>query len=243
MHDLSNDVPSYRCYGTKRRVRPLAELITKWLLRIVLIVFLAVPCLFFVLGLYTTLAFVRSILVRVLLWVLIAVLILFLLTRTLRKRLNFTRRLKRVCKKKGFSIKFEQNFFQSLIWSPDRQDFVLKTKNRIYYVRYLTLRHYRSTLFLEKPEELRLITRPLKNVFTLMFDVQPKEKIYPLKFKVPTSMYDIPMVKALVVNPVCEEIKYRNPNGGYEPTGSGGEHFGFTIFTGTGFIESLKRDA
>lgn len=239
---IGEETPSYRAYGVKRRVRPLTEKLMTYLLRGLVIFVLGIFGLFILLGMGSLLAFTKELLVKLIVWILLAGVIAFFSTRTIRKRLKFTRKLKKLCKKHGFSLKYEQNFFQSLVWSPDRQDFVLKTKDRIYYVRYLTIRKYRSTLFLEKEDELRLVKYPLKNVITVVFDRQPKVKTYPLKFQVPAPLFDMPTVKALVINPVCQDIKYKHPNGGYETTGSGGAHFGFTVYTGSGFLEALTRD-
>ena len=136
----------------------------------------------------------------------------------------------------------EQNFFQSLVWSADRQDFRLETERAIYYARYLTVRKYRSSLYLENANLLRLLKRPINNKFTVIFDRKPKSKYYPINFQIPSEPTDKQVIKALIVNPVCEEMYYKRKEGGYEVTGNRGEHFGFTVFTGSGFIDTVKRD-
>lgn len=242
MKNIEEETPSFRAYGNKKREHSWLDILTNWLLRAVFLLAIAVPGFLAFVGILATIRYLPDLLTGVVFGLFFAIIIAICLTRTLRKRLKFMRKLKKACKKYGCSIQYEQNFFQSLVWSPDRQDFVIKTKKKTYYVRFLTLRKYRSTLFLEKEDELRLVKYPLRNIVTLVFDIKPKTKKYHLDFKVPTSVYDIPTVKALVVNPVCEEIKVRMPNGGYETTGSNGTHFGFTVFTGSGFLNELERE-
>ena len=139
-------------------------------------------------------------------------------------------------------MRTEQNFFQSLVWSSDRQDFRLETEQTTYYVRYLTIHKYRSTLYFESKNLIKLVKHPLNNKFTIIFEFKPKVKYYPLDFQIPSEETEKRIVKALIVNPVCSEMYYKRGEGGYEATGNAGEHFGFTVFTGSGFIDTVKRD-
>ena len=163
-----------------------------------------------------------KILVNILLWGYV----LLRLTRTLRKRRKFTKKHKKLCKKNGFRIHYEQNFFQSLVWSPDKQDFVVETKHTAYYVRYLTINKYRSTLYLEGKDHLRLVKDPTKNLFLRVFDASAKIKNYPFDFQIPERGMGRKAEKVLIVNPVCREMKVKVANGGYETTGNGGVQFG-----------------
>ena len=64
-----------------------------------------------------------------------------------------------------------------------------------------------------------------------------------MNFEIPATVEGFPTEKVLLINPLCEEIKYKMEKGGYEVTGSGGEHFGFTVYTGSGFLNALEREA
>ncbi|MBQ2999326.1 MAG: hypothetical protein IJD64_02580 [Clostridia bacterium] len=238
--DESEEVSLHRSYGKKRKVYPLWERIkltffqglTLWLLIpwliVALLLYIAFMCFF------PELWF--KIFVNILLWGFL----LFRLTRTLRKRRKFTKKLKKLCKKKNFRIRYEQNFFQSLIWSPDKQDFVVETRDMSYYVRYLTINKYHSTLFFESENLLRLVKDSPRGFFRI-FSTKSKIKKYPFDFQIP-ERYGRKTKKVLIANPVCAEMKTKSPNGGYETTGDGGVQFGFTVHTGSGFLEALTRD-
>ena len=239
-------VPLYRSYGVKRRLRPWQEKIELGFGKIILFWVLGTLLLAAGLAVLNFWIYYPEAWIKVVLGALIGILILLRLTRTVRKRAKFTRALRRFCKSRGYRLIKTQNFFQSLIWSGNREDFILETEESIYFARYLTVKKYRSTLYLEKPDELRLVKRPLQNKFTVIFDIQPRAKYYPLDFSVENeeALKNGPKKfgKVLIVNPVCEEIRYKKKDGGFETTGNGGSHFGYTVFTGSGFLETLRRE-
>ena len=183
-----------------------------------------------------------NLLITTLILTVITVLSFHIITKTIRKRIKFLFSLGRVCRKSGFVYKAERGFFKSFFWSPDKLDFTLKTRTHIYYVHYLTVRKYRCILtFLDK-NAFELQTRPLKNRFTLIFDFKPKTKRYTVSFPVYSSQGAMKKVNAILVNPTCCEFNTRNKNGSLEPTGNGGECYGYTLFTGSGFIRSVIRN-
>lgn len=235
--------PLYRSYGVTRRVHPWREKFRDIVVQITTIFMIGIIVLAISLGFIMFMVFCPELWIKLLVGGLLIFLILLRLTRTLRKRRKFTRKLKKLCKRNLYSLTYEQNFFQSLVWSSDRQDFVLKTKSKIYYVRYLTVGKYNSTLYMDAPDRLRLVKHPSNHKLAIIFDGVSRVKEYFLDFKVPESMFSMPTVKVLVVNPVCRDMKYKTHDRGYEVTGDGGNHFGYTVYSGTGFIESLKRDA
>ena len=239
-HDGST--PLHRSYGVKRRVHPWREKAAStaakvFALYVMWIYVMIVGTAFVMFWLYFP-----ELWVKVVLTAAVAFAFLVRLTRTVRRRQRFCRRLRKVCRAHGYSMQREQGFFASLVWSSDRQDFHLETDHVIYYVRYLTVRKYRSSLYIEGEHLLRLLKRPINNKFTVIFERKPTNKYYPLDFQIPSEPTDKRVVKALIVNPVCEEMYYKRREGGYEVTGNRGEHFGFTVFTGSGFVDAVKRD-
>lgn len=235
-------VPLYRSYGVKRRLRPWTEKIELTFGRIILLWMIGVLVLaagFCAVGFWL---YFPELWVKVILSVVIALIAAVRLTRTMRKRRKFCRGLKKLCKEKKYRLTFVQNFVQSLVWSGNREDFILETGDCVYYARYLTVRKYRSTLYFEKPDAIKLVKRPLNNKFTLIFDIQPRVKYYPIDWGEKASAWgNKRVVKALIVNPVCGEMLYKKKDGGFEATGNGGEHFGYTLFTGSGFLETVRR--
>ena len=242
VRDINRDVPAFRSYGSTKPYRPRTEKMVKWLLRIVFVLLALVYTFGFFVGMIAVIRYLPGVLVGFVFCVLLTVLVIFCVTRTLRKRLKFKRNLKKLCKKYGFSLQHKRNFFQSFAWSPEQYDFTVQTKQKRYYVHFLTLQKYRATLFLESENQMRLVKYPLPNIVTFLFEIKPKIREYRMNFQESTEGVKLPIMKVLLVNPVCEEIKYRQENRGYEHTGSGGEHFGFTVFTGTGFLNALARE-
>lgn len=238
-------VPLYRTYGVKRRLRPWQEKVELGFSKIALFWVLGTLSLAATLAIANFFLYYPEIWVKVLLSAFLVVLLLIRLTRTIRKRAKFTRKLKRMCRKNNYRIDWIQNFLQSLVWSGNREDFILETPNCLYFVRYLTVRKYRSTVYLEGEDRIKLVKRPLQNKFTVIFDIQPRAKYYPLDFSLShvdgLSTNGRPVVKAMIINPVCEEMYYKKKEGGYEITGNGGFHFGFSVFTANGFLEAVKR--
>jgi hypothetical protein len=242
---VASDVPLYRSYGVKKKLRPWRDKLENVVSRVVLIwitCVLALATVFCVVGFCL---YFPELWIKVALGVILGILLLIRLTRIPRKRRKFYGKLKKLCKKNKFRLRRERNFLQSFFWTGNREDFILETGSAIYYTRFLTVRKYRSTVFFEKPDEIRVLSKPLRNKFTVIFDIAPRAKHYPLDFNLGENVGSMwgnkRIVKALLVNPVSEEMRYKDKMGGYETTGSGGVHFGYTVFTASGFLESIQR--
>ena len=241
LEEEQEEVSLHRSYGVTKRVYPLWERIKLTFFQ-GMILWLFIPWVLISIAAYSMfMIFYPEMWVKILANILLWSFIIFRSTRTLRKRRKFTKKFKKVCKKKGFPIHYEQNFFQSLVWSPDKQDFVVEAKNTAFYVRYLTINKYRSTLYFEDKNHLRLVKAPPAGLLRI-FSTKAKTKKYPFDFQVPERTDGKKTVKVLVVNPVCYEMKTKSANGGYETTGDGGKQFGFTVHTGSGFLDALARE-
>lgn len=240
-----SEVSLHRSYGVRRRLRPWQEklelgfgrIVVFWILGVLLFVAVGTVVTFF---LYFPETWVKVLLLSV-----GGVILIRRWSRPMRKRMRFERRLRKYCRQRGYQLTREQNFFASLIWSGNREDLILETDTSTYYIRYLTIRKYRSTLYLESDRLLRLVKRPLNSRFTVIFDLQPRAKYYPLDFDLTHREENGTgrrTVKAMILNPVCEEVFYKKADGGYETTGNGGEHFGYRIYTAGGFLDTLLRE-
>ena len=86
MKDIDQGIPAYRAYGNTKRMRPLENLLIKYVLRaVVLFVFFGFGlCALF--GLLMVLLFIRELLVKGCIVLLISVVLGVALTRTFRKR-------------------------------------------------------------------------------------------------------------------------------------------------------------
>ena len=140
-----NPVSPARAYGKKRKEIHLVETLKLNLFRLIAIVFLYFLLSIPAVGLFAFLTY-GNILVTFLFWVIFTAVLLFIITKPLRKRMKFVRKLKRLCKKKNYKLKVEQGFVNTLLWSPDKIDFSLNTGRHTYLVHYLTVRKYRSSV-------------------------------------------------------------------------------------------------
>ena len=65
----------------------------------------------------------------------------------------------------------------------------------------------------------------------------------PISFPQSIDDNDKYTVKAILINPAVMNIERKGSDGVIVPTGSGEKLFGYTIYTGKGFIETIKRNA
>ena len=168
--------------------------------------------------------------------------LLFVFTRTLRKRHKLMRKIKKLCKEERYRIKPCRKLFRSFKWSNKEPDLILETGYYAYYVHFLTIGKYNSTLTFRNADYIEKVSYPLENKFTIIFEFKPK------KTQLPTSFSPLPegtskkYIRAVVVNPVCREMYECDRDGELLATGNGMEKFGYTVYTGSGFIESIRRN-
>ena len=235
-----SDVPLYRSYGVTRRHRFLLGKLENGLVTAAALWVLGLMLLAGSFALVSFLLYGQVLLVTAF-YLLAGSVAAVIATKTLRKRLKFRRQLKKLCKKEGYRLEYRRGLFSSFFWEGDRIDFLLNTKTTLYEVRFLTLKKYHATLFFESEKELRYVTYPYRNPFTVIFNLHPKTRFYPLCHAPATVRGNRTAVKALLVNPVCGEMFYKDRDGSRVATGSGAELFGYTVFTATGFLETVKR--
>ena len=237
------DVPLHRAYGVRRRVSPLWQRIEKTVYRLLALWIYFPIVLVGSVGLTAFLLYYPELWVKVLLLTIIAGIFVFRLTRPLRIRWRFLKKLKRLCKKHRYSLKVLRPFLRGFRWSDRQADFRLQTKNTIYEIHFLTVRRYRSELRMDSKERILLQKKHLKNRFNTLMDVREGTKIFSTNFPPIDSVFESTRrVRGIVVNPVCREMLQREPDGGLVTTGSGTEIFGYTVYTATGFLETIQRD-
>ena len=239
----TEDVPLYRSYGVKKKVNIRARKIRDMVAKVLTIVLLVTELsLIFVVTFM--LAFYTDLLVATTLFVLLFSIFFLNATRLLRRRAKFVRKLKRVCKQNGYDIHFERGFFKSLSWAKDDAiDFKVKAGKWTYYVKFATSKRFLSSFTFVSKKEMRYTKIARHNRFTIILDF--KDKIYnmPIEFPAEIDENDKYNVKAILINPAVMNIEKKGSDGVIVPTGSGEKLFGYTIYTGVGFVETLKRNA
>ena len=236
-----NPVSPARAYGKKRKEIHIVETLKLNFFRLIAIVFLYALLSIPAVGLFAFLTY-GNVLVSFLFWVIFSLVALHIAFKPIRKRLSFIRKLKKLCKKNNYKLKVDQNFIDALFWSPDKIDFSLNTGRHTYFVHYLTVRKYRSSVTFCDKHNFYRTKYPPPNVFTIIFGWKPKTKNYTVSFPEPYTIGAHKNVNAIVVNPVCRDLYVKNRDGVTEPTGSGAECFGYTVFTGSGFLETIVRN-
>ena len=235
-----NPVPLYRSYGSTKKEYKWREEFLAFFEKAIAIVFLGL--LFFTLGIavYAWLCF-GGILVHTALTVTVALILFFIYTKTLRKRLTLNKKLKKVCKENHFDLSFERPILKSLKWSEKETDITIVTPHNIFYVHLLAVPKYRSHICFDSESEIRIVKPPLNNKFTVIFDFKAKTKKLSLDFSDARQFEGKKTHKVILVNPVCGEMYYKISQVSTSQTGNGGEHFGYQIFTASGFINYLSR--
>ena len=236
-----NPVPIYRAYGVKRREYPVLEKIKNFIIMFFTVAFMGQYFLLMAIAIIAVLA-LGNLLLKTLIITIVFVFVTVKSTRALRIRAKFNKKLKKLCKKNGYTLTFEQNFVDSLLWSNDRIDLTVDTGNYLYQAHFLTVRKYNSGLTLAKKGEILFTQYRLNNKFTIIFNLKPKTKIYKVSFPDTHGIQNRKVVNCIIINPSCKEMFCKDRDGVISPTGSGAEAFGMTAFTGTGFIESIKRN-
>ena len=239
----TGQVPLYRSYGVKKKVNPLLIAFNLTLGRALAILIFGFE--FLVIAICTvTMYLYADILICTLVTLILVFILLYIHTRVLRRRLEFVSRLKRLCKKNGYRLDFVQNFWSSFVWDDnDSLDFVLKAGKYTYYVKYVTPTKPLTSFIFASKDQIIYTKHARNNVFTLIFGFKDKSKSLRLQFPKAIDDKDKYSVKSILVNPKPRDIFVKNSSGATVPTGTGEKIYGYTIFTGKGFIESVKRNA
>ena len=237
----SESPPLYRAYGIWRKRHPAFDKIFFYGIRAVVLFVLAVIGLalfatFFSLLLYA------DILIATVFILIVAAVLTAIFTRTPRKRLKLFRNIKKLCRTEGYRLRRNRKFIHSFKWDDTEPDLILETGRCVYYVHLLTVGKYNSTLTFRSPDFIEKVSYPLNNKFTIIFEFKPKRVEIPTHFKPLPTDDRKRHIRTILVNPVCREMYETDREGGVLATGNGMEKFGYTVFTGSGFAEAIRRN-
>ena len=240
--EKNTDLPSYRCYGVSRKEHRVMERIGFVLLSGIALWIFGICVLAAGMFLMSVLLY-GNLLLRVLLLILGGWLLILAETRLPRKRWKLMRRMRRLCRQQGYRLERNKPSLWSFVWTGEQADLVLDTDSVRYFVHFLSVKTYRSALFLEQKNMLKLVSYPLNNIFTVIFGRKPKRRYYPLCPVDGTERTEDGRVcqRVVVLNPTCREMYAKERDGSTVSTGSGAEFCGYTIYTGTAFLEAVKR--
>ena len=233
-------VPLYRSYGVKKEEGFFARfnVLLARIIATTLFVLLAVA---FCIALYSLLYMLRA------LGVAIAAIgvfcfVYFKLLRTARKRAKFMRKLKKACRKNGFTMTVERGFFKGLKKNTTGYDLTVKTNSGIWCVRFFASRTRNTHLIFEDEKTLTVRTNIIKNRIKMAYGLTDERNVrmeYLFNDPLPPSV--LPVERALILNPVPNMIFKKDSDGVICAAGSGEKMPDYTIYTGSGFIETVLR--
>ena len=178
-----------------------------------------------------------DLLTKILIFLLLGVWLFLKLTRTLRKRLLFVSRLKRVCRKKGYRLHIYRNLLFPLKKYTNRADLSVEATGTFYEVMLFPARRRLVKYRFLKEGEVELETRFLKNRIKQIYNIKPRVRVKKYGFEGAAGA-----VKVLLLNPVPYEMYYFDKNDfKLYPCGSGAEFFGYNAYSGSGFVKMLER--
>ena len=238
----TEDVPLYRSYGVTRKVNPVKQFLAMLALRGLTIFVMASE--FAILIIVTVMfAIYSGVLISTVMFIIAFSILFFHNTKLQRKRLSFLRKLKKTAKNEGIKIEFKRGFFKSLMWSNEPEiDFVAKAGKWTYYVKFATTKRFLSSFLFVSKDEMKYIKLARRGNLAIIFNSKNKIKSLRIAFPAEIDENDKYSVKTILVNPAVMNIERKSSDGATIPTGSGEKLFGYTIYTGSGFIETLKRN-
>jgi hypothetical protein len=241
---LTNDLPTYRYYGVKRK--------DNWFVNKVVSFFLAYASYCILVPVVTVYGIIIYCLYRyfgVFIPTIVTVVTLILLVRNLYfkklgKRVKFERKLKKLCAKQGYIIERNAGFWRSMRFISEGYHLVVKTHDKNYYVRFITNFNYNTEIIFSSKTEIR-IHRDInahKNKFKVIAGIRESYETKPFKFDLAYGMPNEKYENVVLLNPVPREICYIDRDGMMTPTGSGEKMFGYTIYNGSDFLFLLKNN-
>lgn len=173
-----------------------------------------------------------------------AVLIYLIPMRKLRKRVRFLFRLRRTCKKYGFKLTFKRNFFSGLRFNKRGLDFTVDTGKKIWCVRFFTTPKYLSHITFVDKKSIQIKTGIIKSRLGFVLGLN-KSKVKSVEYTFDDCIEaDTKKVeRAILLNPVPHDIFKKDYDGAIIPIGTGERIHGYTIFSGSGFLENLRRES
>ncbi len=239
----TGQVPLYRSYGVRKKVNPFIIAFNLFLGRILTVLLIGFELSVIVICAVTFYLY-ADLLMTTFVTVALSSFFLTVHTRVIRRRLGFMTKLKKLCKKNKYKLEYKRGFFKMLSWNEKEDpDVIVKAGKYTYYAKFATPKKPLSSMTFLSKDEIRYTKHARKNIFTLIFGFKDKSKILSLRFPEYIDEKDKYSVKAIIVNPKPRDIMVKTQEGPIVPTGTGEKIYGYTIFTGKGFMESIKRNA
>ena len=245
-----NTTPSYadeepvtlaRSYGVKKRVTLFTHL-NEVMAVVMAVILIALFTMILVAG-YIWLTIMLGAIGIMLVFVSAVAFVYLVPCRSLRKRIKFISRLKKKCKKLGYKLEFKRGLFKGLMFNKEGLDFTVDTRKKQWRVRFMTpKRHLCHIIFVDKNTldiKTNLTTSRFKFVLGLN-NAKTKRIKYSFNDPLPTGYKKVS--RALILNPVPHDAFKKDADGAIIPIGTGEYLYGYTMFSGRGFLQTLTRE-
>lgn len=236
----TGQVPLYRSYGVTKRVRPFVIFLNVLLTKVIFVMMIVLQLSIIAICAIALYNF-GGVLISTLMSVIMVWFFLSVNTKIIRRRRSFVRRFKRFCRENRLSPRFVRGFFKALSQSESRDaDIILDAYGRTYFIKYVTPKKPLSSLTFLSKTRVRYTKHARRNIFTLILDLKDKSREWDIGF--PDEAEAKGAEKIVLVNPNPGDIYVKNSEGATVPTGSGEKIYGYTVYTGTGFLDALRRE-
>ena len=181
--------------------------------------------------------------------------------RVPRKRIKFILKLRKKCKSLGYKIEFKRGVFKGMRFHTEGIDITIDTGKKIWAVRFLPCYRYNSDLIFIDENTIKIKHNPIRLKASLFpvnarhaqrltlktenkrFSLDGKVKTIEYSFKDEVLRYGCKSARALIVNPVPHTIRKVEKDGAIYETGTGERMWGYTLYSGSGFLETLERES
>ena len=163
--------------------------------------------------------------------------------RRLIKRRKFVKRLERICDKSGYRIYRYRNALTTLYRPDGQSDFAVETRDTVYECMFFPAPRRLSILRFDRPGEVCVVTGIVRNRFKEVLGLnEPRVRVKPFGFESNTKSTTKKVQKVVLLNPVPYELYYFDKKDGKTVQGgSGTEFYDYVAYSGSGFINTLKR--
>lgn len=258
-----NQTELHRSYGVKKKEGFLAHFNDRFA-SVLVIAFYALMIIICIIGAVSIMFMLGAIGIAVVVLSVVAFIWLKLL-RVFRKRIKFLFKLKRQCKKLGYKIKFYRGFFKGLRFNKEGVDFIVDTGKKLWVVRFLPCKKYDTELIFNDKDTIIMKRDPMMMKGSVShargryggrynfvgFDALTKQilggktktKVINYSFTDKKEQLYRTSERALIINPVPYMIKKKEDDGATYETGTGERMWGYTVFSGSGFINTLRNES
>jgi hypothetical protein len=236
-----NPVPLYRSYGVTKKEGFFAKL-NNVIAAVLAAILFALLFVTWGLGIYILISMLGTIGIAFAIGS-VAAFVYIKFCRKIRKRVKFLRRLKKHCKRMGYTLKFHRGFFAALKLNGQGIDFTVDTGKKLWTVRFFTPKKHLSHIIFEDKNHVGIKTNITKSHFKFVLGFNnPKYSQFEYRYDDRIELKDRKSARALIINPVPHEVFKKDSDGAVIPIGTGERLFGYIMFTGSGFLEYLARD-